>query len=106
MIVIALDNPKNIDRMIPLIRQHYPNMPIHTRAIDRQHCADLISQGVTSTVSDTLEISLHLTEKVLLGSGIPSNAIEKVIKEFKEDYYQDVVQKMTENKVVMGELKH
>lgn len=106
MIVIALDNPKNIDRMIPLIKQHYPNMPIHTRAIDRQHCANLISQGVSSTVSETLEISLRLTEEVLSGSGIKDDAIEKVIKEFKDDYYQDVVKKVTENKVVMGELRH
>jgi len=106
MIVIALDNPKNIDRMIPLIRQHYPKMPIHTRAIDRQHCADLISQGVSTTISETLEISLRLTEEVLLGSGINETAIENVIKEFKDEYYQDVVQKMTENKVVMGELRH
>lgn len=106
MIVIAVDKPKNIDRMIPLIRQHYPNLPIHTRAVDRQHCADLISQGVTSTVSETLEISLRLTEEVLTGSGIKNRVIKKVINEFKEDYYQDVVQKVTENKVVMGELRH
>ncbi len=106
MIVIALDKATNIDKMIPLIRQHYPDLPIHTRAVDRQHCANLISQGVTSTVSETLEISLRLTEEVLSDSGIKRRIIKKVINEFKEDYYQDVVQKMTENKVVMGELRH
>ena len=106
MIVIALDKPQNIDRMIPLIRQHYPNLPIHSRALDRKHCADLISQGVTSTVSETLEISLRLTEEVLTGSGIKNRVIRKVINDFKKDYYQDVVQKVTENKVVMGELRH
>jgi len=106
MIVIALDKATNIDKMIPLIRQHYPDLPIHTRAVDRQHCADLISQGVSSTVSETLEISLRLTEEVLSDSGIKNRIIKKVINEFKEDYYQDVVQKVTENKVVMGELRH
>ncbi|NOR71093.1 MAG: transporter [Methylomarinum sp.] len=106
MIVISLDNPKNIDRMIPLMRQYYPDMPIHARATDRQHCADLISQGVSTTVSETLEVSLRLTEQVLLGSGVNTEDAEKVINEFRNDYYQDVVQKMTENKVVMGELKH
>lgn len=106
MIVISLDNPKNIDRMIPLIRQHYPDLPIHTRAIDRQHCADLISQGADTTVSETLEVSIRLTEEILLGSGIKGEAIAKVIHEFRDDYYQDVVQKVTENKVVMGELRH
>jgi len=106
MIVIALDKAKNIDRMVPLIRQHYPDVPIHTRALDRQHCADLITQGVSTTISETLEISLRLSEEVLLGNDIKQLDAEKVINEFRNDYYEDVVQKVTENKVVMGELRH
>jgi len=106
MMVISLDNPKNIDHMVPLIRSAYPNMPIHSRAVDRQHCADLITKGVTSTVSETLEVSLRLTEEVLLSSGISTQETERVIHEFREDYYLDVVKKVTDNKVVMGELSH
>jgi len=106
MMVISLDNPKNIDHMVPLIRSAYPNMPIHSRAVDRQHCADLITQGVTSTVSETLEVSLRLTEEVLLNSGISTQETKRVIHEFREDYYLDVVRKVTEHKVVMGELSH
>jgi voltage-gated potassium channel Kch len=106
MLVVTLDDPEDIDRMVPLMRQYFPTLPIHARAIDRQHCADLISQGVTSTVSETLEISLRLTEEILLGSGINQVDAKKAIKEFRTDYYEDVVQKVTDHKVVMGELKH
>ena len=106
MIVISLDDPENINRMIPLMRQYFPDMPIHARALDRQHCADLISLGVTTSVSETLETSLRLSEEVLLGNGINEEAAEKVINEFRDDYYQDIVLKVTENKVVMGELRH
>ena len=106
MIVISLDHPKNINRMIPLMRQYFPNMPIHARAIDRQHCAELISLGVTTSISETLETSLRLSEEVLLGNGINEEDAEKVINEFRDDYYQDIVLKVTENKVVMGELRH
>ncbi len=106
MIVVSLDNPNNINRMVPLMRQYFPKLPIHARAIDRQHCADLISNGVTTTISETLETSLRLSEEVLLGSGINEMDAEKVINEFRDDYYQDVVLKVTENKVVMGELRH
>jgi monovalent cation:proton antiporter-2 (CPA2) family protein len=106
MIVIALDNPKKLDHLIPLIRKSYPNTPIHSRAIDRQHCADLISQGVTSTVSETLEVSLRLTEEILLSSGISQQATKQVIQNFREDYFLDVVKKVTKNNVVMGELSH
>ncbi|NQZ52748.1 MAG: cation:proton antiporter [Piscirickettsiaceae bacterium] len=106
MIVVALDDPDNFGRMVPLVRQHYPNMPIHVRAKDRQHCADLIGQGASTAVSETLETSLRLTQEILLSSGLEEKDIRNVLNEFRDDYYLDVVQKVTEDKVVMGELKH
>jgi len=106
MIVIALDDPEHFDRLVPLVRQYFPDIPIHARAQDRYHCADLISQGATTTVSETLETSLRLTEEILLGSGVDESYAKKVIAEFRDDYYSGVVQKVTEDKVVMGELKH
>lgn len=106
MLVIALEDPEKVDRLVFLTRQAYPNMSIHARARDRQHCADLISQGATTTVSETLEISLRLTEEILLGSGVESAGVTRVINEFRNDYYSDVVKKVSENKVVMGELRH
>ena len=106
MIVVSLDDPHNVDRMVTLIRQYYPNMPIHARAKDRQHCADLTSLGVTTAISETLETSLRLTHEILLRSGLNEDDAKKAINEFRDDYYLDVVQKVTENKVVMGELRH
>ena len=106
MLVIALEDPVQVSRLVSQVRQHYSEMPIHVRAIDRQHCADLISSGATTTVSDTLETSLRLTEEVLLGNDIASDDVARVIDEFRDDYYSDVVKKVTENKVVMGELRH
>jgi voltage-gated potassium channel Kch len=106
MLVIALEEPDKVDRLVLLTRQAYPNMIIHARARDRQHCADLINQGATTTVSETLEISLRLTEETLLGNGIDRAEVTRVINEFRDDYYLDVVKKMSENKVVMGELRH
>jgi len=106
MIVVALENPDQVDRLVSLVRQYYPVMPIHARARDRQHCADLIIQGASTTVSETLETSLRLTEEVLLGSGVDEETVSQVIDEFRDDYYSNVVQKVTENKVVLGELRH
>ncbi len=106
MLVIALEDPEQVSRLVTQVRQYYADMPIHTRARDRQHCADLITAGASTTVSDTLETSLRLTEEVLLGSGIDKQDVDRVISAFREDYYQDVVKKVAENKVVMGELRH
>jgi len=106
MLVIALEDQEQVNKLVAQVRQHYLDMPIHARAIDRQHCADLITYGATTTISDTLETSLRLTEEVLLGNGVDQEDVRRVVSEFREDYYRDVVKKVTENKVVMGELRH
>ena len=106
MIVVTLDNPTQVDRLVAQVRQYYPDMPIHARARDRKHCAELITQGATTTVSETLETSLRLTEEVLLGSGVEDTVATRVINEFRDDYYSNVVKKVSDNKVVLGELKH
>ncbi|MDC9724831.1 MAG: monovalent cation:proton antiporter-2 (CPA2) family protein [Gammaproteobacteria bacterium] len=106
MLVIALEDPERVDRLVTQVRQYYADMPIHARARDRFHCASLITNGATTTVSETLETSLRLTEEVLLGSGVDDEDVKRVIEEFRDDYYLDVVKKVTENKVVMGELRH
>jgi len=106
MLVIALEDPERVSSLVSQVRQYYSDMPIHARARDRLHCASLINHGATTTVSETLETSLRLTEEVLLGSGVDDEEVKRVIEEFREDYYLDVVKKVTENKVVMGELRH
>jgi monovalent cation:proton antiporter-2 (CPA2) family protein len=106
MIVVTLDEKTHTDRLVAQVRQFYPMMPIHTRARDRRHCADLITNGATTTVSETLETSLRLTEEVLLGSGVEQERVDHVIDEFRSEYYSNVVQKVQENKVVLGELRH
>ena len=106
MIVVAMDNPEHFDRMLPLVRQYYPDMPIHARAKDRRHCAELITQGASTAISETLETSLRLSEEVLQGSDVDQADIDRVIDAFRNDYYSDVVQKVSDHRVVMGELKH
>jgi monovalent cation:proton antiporter-2 (CPA2) family protein len=106
MVVVAMDNPAHFDRLVPLVRQYYPHLPIHARAKDRRHCADLITQGASTAISETLETSLRLSEEVLQGNGVDQEDIESVIEAFRNDYYSDVVQKVSDNRVVMGELKH
>jgi voltage-gated potassium channel Kch len=106
MVVVAMDDPAHFDRLVPLVKQYYPNLPVHARAKDRRHCADLITQGASTAISETLETSLRLSEEILQGNGVAEEDIESVIEAFRNDYYLDVVQKVSDNRVVMGELKH
>jgi monovalent cation:proton antiporter-2 (CPA2) family protein len=106
MLVIALDNTEQVDKMVPLVSQYYPELPIYSRAKDRKHCADLISHGATQTVSESLETSMHLAQHALIASDFSEQDVENLLNEFRDDYYSHVVQKVAENQVVMGELRH
>ena len=106
MLVVALDNTEQVDRLVPLVSQYQPKLPIYARAKDRKHCADLISQGATSTVSESLETSMHLAQHALLASDFSEQDVENLLNEFRNDYYDHVVQKVAEHQVVMGELRH
>ena len=106
MIVIAMDDPSQFSNMIPLIRQYYPDMPIYARAKDRADCAKLTAQGASMAISETLETSLRLAEVILNKTGLQVDKVNGVVESFRGDYYSDVVKKVSEHRVVMGELKH
>jgi len=106
MIVVALDNREQVNRLVPLVRGYYPQMPIHARAVDRKHCAKLSEFGATTTISETLETSLRLTETILLGSGVDSATTRVLLDDFRHEYYSDVETKVSGDAAVLGELKH
>ena len=86
MIIVTLDEPQQTQRLVQLIRQHYPSLPIHVRARDRAHCEDLRARGATTTISETLEASLRLGEYALSGSGVPKEKSDQVIDDFRRGY--------------------
>jgi voltage-gated potassium channel Kch len=86
MIIVTLDEPQQTQRLVQIIRQHYPSLPIHVRARDRAHCADLRARGATTATSETLEASLRLGEYALAGSGVPKEKSEQMIDDFRRSY--------------------
>jgi hypothetical protein len=42
----------------------------------------------------------------LIASDFSEQDVENLLNEFRDDYYSHVVQKVAENQVVMGELRH
>ena len=86
MIIVTLDEPQQTQRLVQIIREHYPSLPIHVRARDRAHCEDLRARGATTAISETLEASLRLGEYALTGSGVPKKKSEQVIDDFRRSY--------------------
>ncbi|MFM1891748.1 MAG: hypothetical protein RLZ44_825 [Pseudomonadota bacterium] len=90
MLVIAFDQAEAAEQLVSYARHRFPGLPIHVRGRDRAHCERLSRLGATTTVSENLEASLHLTESVLLAAGTPAGKTRELVESFRRDYYRDL----------------
>ena len=87
VLVCTLDRAMPAVRLVNIMRQHYPDIAIHARGRDRQHCEQLLEAGATVAISETLEASLQLGREVLIAMGALEDDAAALITSFREDYY-------------------
>ena len=68
-VVITLDTASAAERIIHEMRRIAPEVPIYVRARDGAHALALQRAGATLAVPETIEASLQLASRVLLGFG-------------------------------------
>jgi monovalent cation:proton antiporter-2 (CPA2) family protein len=74
--VITTDDPEAGELMARAILSHWPEATIHARALDSDHARRLAEIGVTNAVPEALEASLQLAGRVLVGIGLPDDAVD------------------------------
>ena len=87
MLLVSLDNAEYAEQLVTQVRQHYPFLPIHARARDRDHCQTLLLIGSNNVVLETLEASLRLGELVLLNNGFNQKRTLRLLHDYRQDYY-------------------
>lgn len=87
VLVCTLDQTQPAVQLVGSLRQHYPDIAIHARGRDRQHCAQLLRAGATRAVSETLEASLQLGTEVLTSMGLDEARAGELIEAFRKAYY-------------------
>ena len=87
VLVCTLDQTEPAVRLVNILRQHYPDITIHARGHDQQHCDRLVTAGASVVVSETLETSLQIGQEVLDAMGIPEDESVALIRSFREEYY-------------------
>jgi len=87
VIVCTLDQAIPAMRLVNILRQHYPDIAIHARGHNRQHCEELLAAGATVAISETLEASLHISEGVLNTMGVAGEEASVLIETFRREYY-------------------
>jgi len=87
VLVCTLDQVEPAVRLVKVMRQHYPDIALHARGHDRQHCDQLLEAGATIAISESLEASLQIGEAVLSTVGVLEEDAAAVIATFREEYY-------------------
>ena len=87
VLVCTIDQVKPAVRLVNILRQRYPDIPIYTRGRDRQHCDQLLTAGATLAISETLEASLEIGEAVLNTMGVFEEKAAALTESFRKEYY-------------------
>jgi voltage-gated potassium channel Kch len=87
VLVCTLDQALPAIRLVSIMRQHYPEIAIHARGRDQQHCNQLLKAGATVAVSETLEASLQIGAAVLNTMGVFEDDTNALIESFRSEYY-------------------
>ncbi|MFN4223126.1 MAG: NAD-binding protein, partial [Novosphingobium meiothermophilum] len=89
--VLTMDEPVLILRIVKRLRTTHPDLPIIVRARDATHAAELYRYGVTHAVPETLESSLQLSEAVLVDLGFPMGLVIASIHEKRDELREQIM---------------
>lgn len=87
VIVCTLDQAVPAVRLVKILRQYYPDIAIHARGHNQQHCNELLEAGATIAISETLEASLQMGGAVLNTMGVFEEDAAELIESFRKEYY-------------------
>lgn len=88
--ILTMDEPVLILRMVKRLRSAHPDLPIIVRARDASHAAELYKAGASHAVPETLESSLQLSEAVLVDLGFPMGQVIASIHEKRDEFRQKI----------------
>lgn len=86
VIVTYADTPSAL-RIIALVQELRPGLPVVVRTIDDSDVEKLKSAGATEVVADLMEASLMLASSTMMLMGVPLNRVLRRIRETREHRY-------------------
>ena len=89
-LVVTMDNPLTVERIVKAARLDHPALQIIARARDARHAAELYRLGVSDAVPETVEASLQLSEAVLVDIGVPMGPVIASIHEKRADLREQI----------------
>ena len=87
-VVITYADDRASSKVLHVIRDDYPDLPVIVRTADDSTIVQLQNDGASEVIPEVLEGSLMLASQTLLILGVPLKRIIRRIREFREERYK------------------
>jgi monovalent cation:proton antiporter-2 (CPA2) family protein len=84
LLVVALDDPPGVLRVVDVVKRNFPNLAILGRARNRWYAHLLMDRDVDGQVRETFHSSLQLSKMALTTLGIGEEAAERAVALFRD----------------------
>lgn len=88
LIIISFDNLADSKKILEVIREINPEIPVLTRTRDDSHLDQLMALGATEVIPETHEASLTLASHALLMLNIPAQKVEDLVSSARRNRYR------------------
>lgn len=95
ILIIALEDPDQVSRLVQAARQHFPHLKIFSRATGRIHAYELFEMGVEQVYRQSLDSSLHLGVDALRALGFRGLQARRAADTFRrrdEEYLRELAE--------------
>ena len=84
LICVCVHSPEVSNKIVDLVAEEFPNIPIYARAYDRTHSLQLMDRPIKFQVRETFESALTLGKEMLHGLGFTPEEAEFYVEEVRE----------------------
>jgi monovalent cation:proton antiporter-2 (CPA2) family protein len=84
LLVVALDDPPAVLRVVDMVKRNFPNLAILARARNRWYAHLLMDRDVDGQVRETFHSSLQLSKMALMTLGIGEEAAQRAVALFRD----------------------
>ncbi|PKO72229.1 MAG: potassium transporter [Betaproteobacteria bacterium HGW-Betaproteobacteria-14] len=88
VLIVSYADPASALRVLALVRELRPELPVVVRATDENDFDRLSQAGAAEVVPETLESSIMLASHALVLLGVPINRVVKRFREVREQRYE------------------
>ena len=84
LLIIALNEPEATLRLVDLVREHYPRLPMIVRVRNRTQAYEMLDRGINSFERETFEGSLNTGVAALTSLGFADERARHAVQMFRE----------------------